>query len=689
MDHLADSAAAARAALGRRRERAHMVAVLGGLLSRLRSGHRALRGDWATAIVLMYSLMLSLPLIFVHVFYFDWFNHLWIAQYVADRLGSEHAFPAFVSVDNGIGNPIFLFYGSSLYALTSPFVYALGANVGVRLAVFLAFLLPNLAILRLIRHALGDRGTSVAATIVLSTSLYNLTNIYTRGAVTEFFAYQLLIFSIAIFFDAQAFPQRDRPARLLVGITAAGLGLLAHPPTAYLCVIFLSIPFAAYTILSRRSFRLDRRAATAVSVGFLVAVIPLSLWLRFVLADASSTGFGSSDLSSFTFFPFSIDHWLARILPWPTDFRVEIEGFGLVSTPFLSAPINAAGLLLLAGLIVTKIRTCAFDRSILLFTTMVVIVVVMSLLLSLPFGPLEQAKSPDGSPIFGMFHTIATSWRTLILGRVQFGYRLVNIVNASIVFGFFALALNWRGDAGKGEALSERVNWQRLALAAAALSLAVAAAKLAEVYREYELLPAIGAKQTAMEATGNERSSTKGIYAWVSQSNLNNLRTALDKTNVAPATEYGFASYAMPSLFPKYLEKTQFPLQEVVLEPLNSQHAAGTVHCSTACALSTAIFPSPYFRIDVNGAAVSLPLLRTLKERVVVLVPQAGDYSVTVHLGTWETTAFGYAVGALAVTFWLSGLMAIGQSPRMTRLSPSAKVGDDGTRSRPGRSRGA
>jgi hypothetical protein len=423
--------------------------------------------------------------------------------------------------------------------------------------------------------------------------------------------------------------------------------------------------------------------------GIFVSMAALALWARLVLADAHLTAFASKAVSVFVFFPFSIDHWLSRILPWPMDFRVEIEGFNLVSTPFLSAPVNVVGLLLLAGLIVSEARTRSLNNRRSIFTALIMATIVTSFLLSLPFGSLEQAKMPDGSPAFGVLYSSETSWRTFLLGRVQFGYRLVNIVNAAIIFGFLVLVATRRDQAGNGIPFANRASLQRLALAAATLCFVGAGVKLTEVYREYELLPAIAAKQKVTEPASSLPIWARGIYAWVSPDNLSRLRAALAQTGVVPQTEYGFGAYAMPSLFPNYREGTQFPLQPVELKAVNSVRAAVAVSCLTSCALSTGLFPSPYFRIDVNGAAVSPRLLRTLKQRVVILIPQAGDYTVTVHLGTWATTAYGYAVAALVVTFWLSGLMAIGLSPAATGSSRSPKIGDIGPHTGPEESRGA
>src|SRR4030095_16992036 len=125
---------------------------------------------------------------FTPIFALDWVNHCWFAAYVTHALTAEWAVPMFVSTPALIGNPVLGLYGPALYVALSPFVWLFGPDVGMRLAVVAALVAPALEMARFFLALGVDRLTTGCLTICLSSSVYQLTNIYTRGAVTEFFA---------------------------------------------------------------------------------------------------------------------------------------------------------------------------------------------------------------------------------------------------------------------------------------------------------------------------------------------------------------------------------------------------------------------------------------------------------------------------------------------------------------------
>lgn len=183
--------------------------------------------------------------------------------------------------------------------------------------------------------------------------------------------------------------------------------------------------------------------------------------------------------------------------------------------------------------------------------------------------------------------------------------------------------------------------------------------KIAEVYREYQLLPEISADVAAKKGVVKEVTGfaawAAGPTEWASSANAAWRRSVLTDTQTAPETYYGLGAYAIRSLFADYVRDPHMASQRVLLRPQGADVAAATAQCSQPCALSTNLVTSPYFAMRLNGTPASPDLFRDQNGKVVLLLP-AGGYQIDVRLGTWSTKLYGYSTAALAVVFWLAGL---------------------------------
>ena len=201
------------------------------------------------SVIVACCVLAASPLAFTPIFAIDWVNHGWFAAYVTHVLTAEWAVPMFVSTPALIGNPVLAFYGTALYVALSPFVWLFGPDVGMRLAVVAALVVPALAMARFFLALGVDRLTTGCLTICLSSSVYQLTNIYTRGAVTEFFAYQLMLLGAVVLLSVFAGEGPRRAAsKLVLGFASLALGALAHPPTFATAGLFLGLPAAVLGI---------------------------------------------------------------------------------------------------------------------------------------------------------------------------------------------------------------------------------------------------------------------------------------------------------------------------------------------------------------------------------------------------------------------------------------------------------
>ena len=241
--------------------------------------------------IVAYCALAASPLAFAPIFSLDWVNHGWFAAYVTHVLTAEWAVPMFVSTHEMIGNPVLVFYGTALYVALSPFVWLFGPDVGMRLAVVVALVVPSFAMARFFLALGVDRLTTACLTICLSSSVYQLTNIYTRGAVTEFFAYQLILLGTVVLLSVFAGEGPRRAASTLVlGFASLALGVLAHPPTFATAGLFLGLPFAVLGIGLVLPAAAWIRTHPLPWALVATTLVPLTLWLQIVIAQRAELG---------------------------------------------------------------------------------------------------------------------------------------------------------------------------------------------------------------------------------------------------------------------------------------------------------------------------------------------------------------------------------------------------------------
>jgi hypothetical protein len=157
------------------------------------------RADLLVSTVIV--LALAGPLLFTSSgFAPDFTNHLWLT-WVAGRELAQLGHPGFFlnAPELGVFYPQFAFYGGTLYALTGGLGEALGghpvlAYVLVSMVAFAACYTGTLWL----GHELGLRGPIAhAPALAVVTSAYLITNLYGRGAWTEFVATAAIAPSIA------------------------------------------------------------------------------------------------------------------------------------------------------------------------------------------------------------------------------------------------------------------------------------------------------------------------------------------------------------------------------------------------------------------------------------------------------------------------------------------------------------
>jgi hypothetical protein len=160
------------------------------------------RFRYAAASLLVVVLPLQPLFRLKNVFYIDWINHVWAMAYYGEFFRAHGAFPVVIHTNQVAGLVQPLFYGRALYAIGGLFAGVLGADVAVRIVVFALMLAQFYAAFRLIQVYSANRRLSWAVGVLLTWSIYPLTNLYNRGALTEFAAVCLLQIAVCIFLAA-------------------------------------------------------------------------------------------------------------------------------------------------------------------------------------------------------------------------------------------------------------------------------------------------------------------------------------------------------------------------------------------------------------------------------------------------------------------------------------------------------
>ena len=144
-----------------------------------------------SALAIAVCVSLSIPVLLTQRAYVvDWTNHLWLIDQQAHALTANGHPTFFLSSDRtGLLYPFFAFYGGTLYALAGALAVALGSSQASYLVWWIAgFAMAYGGTWWIGRLAGLGRAAAHAPALVIVTSAYFLTNLYGRGAFSEFVA---------------------------------------------------------------------------------------------------------------------------------------------------------------------------------------------------------------------------------------------------------------------------------------------------------------------------------------------------------------------------------------------------------------------------------------------------------------------------------------------------------------------
>jgi len=339
----------------------------------------------------------------------DWLNHLWLIGYGAEAVRKHHFPPLVLTASELGGLPYPIFYGYLFYPILNVLAAVVGLRTAVRLAVVGVLALQYALVHRAARSGGASNLLATATAALVTWAIYPLTNLYHRGALTEFFAGAFLTCAVCRWFsflDADT-PRRRLRAALEVGLLYS-LAAGTHPITALYGLCFLI--GLSLTIFIRLGMSIHRPIR-----GRLCALVPAAGLTTLLLAPwayvcVEFNGKLSVQNGKVWLFENDIDCWWVRLFPFPLDVRVWRNPPGLVETPYLDAQVNMPLAILAAVVIWGTIRV---QRKAGLWLALAIGLGVMSLWLSLRLEPYDVLP--------GVFRV------------VQFSYRMVTYVNLALL----------------------------------------------------------------------------------------------------------------------------------------------------------------------------------------------------------------------------------------------------------------
>lgn len=291
----------------------------------------------------------------------DWSNHLWMIGYYGDYFRAHGSLPTVMNTGPAVGLAQPVFYAWLFYPWLGILAAATGAALAVRVAVLAMLAGQFIALVSTGRKIFGESRLAYVVAVSMVWGTYSLTNLYSRGALAEYFATGFFVTALA--WGTGAVVAGDRPSRWFQGWLAGFFLLLTagtHAPTAVLAAAFVAmLAIGGGLAGGRAAYRQCMgRGALFAAGGFFAGAIIVAPWVYANGLFARKLSLVRSG-SAFIFIPEKCDTLWGRLAPLPYDASAAENGnFGL-GTAYLEAPIN----LVLLGLLLWNLELCRRNRA--------------------------------------------------------------------------------------------------------------------------------------------------------------------------------------------------------------------------------------------------------------------------------------------------------------------------------------
>jgi hypothetical protein len=280
-------------------------------------------------------------------FYADWYTHSWMVAYFSEYFKSHLSFPAVFSITTNVLSPSPVFYGFIFYPVCALINAITGdVNITIRILVWGIFSLQYFFCWKLFFLLSKRRIIATTVSMMCTWSIYPLTNLFQRSALTEFTAVSFgtiafFIFMILVLFNNKAKTVFFRIRYSLYFLMCLAMCLGSHPITCLFFSIFLILAFLCFpsNVVSFVKDKINLIITLSLVLAVLMIMAP---WLYAYLTIGKSlliTDY-SINLEKVQLIR-GVDNIINRfslLLP-SRDMRIESDVLQDVSTPYLDTQI--------------------------------------------------------------------------------------------------------------------------------------------------------------------------------------------------------------------------------------------------------------------------------------------------------------------------------------------------------------
>lgn len=502
------------------------------------------------------------PLSWDRAFYDSWPVHLWLSQYYSDFFRANFDFPSTIDTLQSFGNPMPLFYGVFFYPLSILSTLIFGVDQSLRLMMSAALIVPFIAYVILFYKLLNNLQISILLGLILNTSIYQLTNLYSRSALTEFFAFQMMVLAITLFLIGSISKSKNYIYTYLLSLFCLLSSLGSHPITFYLFCLFVT-PFCLFLIVTQK-IKITKEKIYYLTFLSVIAILILLPWLITTIKFKKLLSISAT--SVIYFFPKSIDSFFGKLGLFYVDTRVLEAGVGAVPTPFLDAPFGIALFLtfMLTAYYVAKTSKIDFLK---------ICIPCFLMLVLIGYASITPNNATPGYFINSVYKQAEDGFFFNLLVPIQFIYRLANPFTLCMEIGVIVNII-FLLKAGKITDVNFLENLTRYIWFFGIIALLC-----------------LGQKVYLLNIQKPTLQETYGQRAFIA--NTKEIPSAFSKND-----------YSMPKLFPMRVGETNQDIHHVSLQPLKEGEIV-TFSCEKSCIVNTNISPTPFFKIFVDGQEIT------------------------------------------------------------------------------------
>lgn len=347
-------------------------------------------------------------------YYSDWYNHYWLIGYFCEFIKSNLFPPMTINVNEAILSAEPIFYGYLFYPFIGLLSTVIGPNLALRFMVFFLYFVQYYFCWKLVFKLSKNKIIANIVSIIITWSIYPLTNLYNRSAVTEFAAILLAFISLCLLLLILFDKIEKRKNKYYMYFSLAFVFCIgSHPITALYFTIFLLLTLVVFIpnfiILIK-----NKKNIIWIFMSMIFIFLSISPWIYAVVFNKD---LAISNIQNTYLFPGTIDSFFNRfsLLLQAVDKRVEDVGLKPTSTPYLDTQVNVCIILFIAGILIFNFFYKRNNKK--------TIRMYISFILAFIFFLLISLMSLSNN----MFKFLPK-----LFAIIQFNYRLTTYINFSI-----------------------------------------------------------------------------------------------------------------------------------------------------------------------------------------------------------------------------------------------------------------